>query len=318
MSKIRIGFIGCGGRNRRGHMRHINEFEDVEMVAVCDVVENARIAAGAEYGIKERFGNIDEMLEADLVDAVVIATPPHLNARAAKSCLEKGIDTLLEKPPGMSLSETKELRDIARRTGAKGMVGFQRRFHPMVVEARRMIAERGPVTQILGEFHKSMTSAETARDWPEELLDNVIYETPIHAIDLVRAVADSEVVEIHSAVRRAVSSHKDVHAAMVIFENGCIAQILANYTGPARLQRYEFHGKDISTYLTGIQEGYALTHEGRIELEDPVGSGGGVELDRFFVDSIKNDKDIISPAANLDEAVKTMELIDGILKGLRE
>jgi predicted dehydrogenase len=233
-------------------------------------------------------------------------------------CLERGVNTLMEKPPGMSVAETTALRDAAARTGAKGMVGFQRRFHPMVLEARALIEERGPVTQILGEFHKSMTSTEASGKFPEVMMDNVLLETPIHSIDLVRAIAGSDVAEVHSVVRRALSSHKDVHAALVVFENGCVAQIAANYTGPERLQRYEVHGRDISAYLVGISEGWVVTHEGRVDLMDPAGSGGGIELDRFFIDCVKNDRPISAPAADLDEAVKTMDLAEAILSGLRE
>ena len=318
MAKIRVGFIGCGGRNRRGHMGHMSEFEDVEMAAVCDLVEEARNAAADEYGIEARYASIEEMLDAGGIDAVVVATPAHLNGEAALPCLERGVDTLLEKPPGMSVAEAAALRDAAKRTGAKGMVGFQRRFHPMVLEARTMIEERGPVTQILGEFHKSMTGTEASGKFPEVIMDNVLLETPIHSIDLVRAVAGSDVSEVHSVVRRAASSHKDVHAALVVFENGCVAQIMANYTGPERLQRYEIHGLDISAYLVGISEGWVVTHDGRVDLMDPGGSGGGMELDRFFIDCVKDDRPITAPAADLDEAVKTMELAEAILAGLRE
>ncbi len=318
MAKIRVGFIGCGGRNRRGHMGHMSEFEDVEMAAVCDLVEEARNAAADEYGIEARYASIEEMLDAGGIDAVVVATPAHLNGEAALPCLERGVDTLLEKPPGMSVAEAAALRDAAKRTGAKGMVGFQRRFHPMVLEARAMIEERGPVTQILGEFHKSMTGTEASGKFPEIIMDNVLLETPIHSIDLVRAVASSDVAEVHSVVRRAASSHKDVHAALVVFENGCVAQIMANYTGPERLQRYEIHGLDISAYLVGISEGWVVTHDGRVDLMDPGGSGGGMELDRFFIDCVRDDRPISAPAADLDEAVKTMELAEAILSGLRE
>ena len=318
MSRVRVGFIGCGGRNRRGHMGHMSEFEDVEMVAVCDPVEEARNGAADQYGIQARYAGIDEMLDAGGLDAVVVATPAHLNGEAALPCLERGVDTLIEKPPGMSVAEAAALRDAANRTGAKGMVGFQRRFHPMVLEARAMIEERGPVAQVLGQFHKSMTGTEASGKFPEVMLDNVLLETPIHSIDLVRAIAGSDVAEVHSVVRRALSSHKDVHAALVVFENGCVAQIMANYTGPERLQRYEIHGRDISAYLVGISEGWVVTHDGRVDLEDPGGSGGGMELDRYFIDCVKYDRPISAPAADLDEAVKTMELAEAILAGLRE
>ena len=41
---VRIGFIGCGG-NASGHMRRLNNMQDVKVVAVCDLKEE--IAASA-------------------------------------------------------------------------------------------------------------------------------------------------------------------------------------------------------------------------------------------------------------------------------
>ena len=119
-------------------------------------------------------------------------------------------------------------------------------------------------------------------------------------------------------VRWAISKYVDVHAALVLFENGCVAQITSNYTTDARLQRYEFHGRDISAYLEGINEG-EIVHDGRRDmLEDPLGSGGAYELDRYFVDCVREDRPISTPACDLDDAVKTMELTELIAAGTRD
>ena len=53
------------------------------------------------------------------------------------------------------------------------------------------------------------------------------------------------------------------------------------------------------------------------ELEKGEGSSIYGE-DRFFIDCVKHDRPIELPAANLDEAIKTMELCEAILAGLRE
>ena len=71
---------------------------------------------------------------------------------------------------------------------------------------------------------------------------------------LIRHLADAPVSEVHSFVRR-VSAYRDVHAALIVFENECVAQLSANYTTDARLERYEIHGRDISAYLEGIRGG---------------------------------------------------------------
>ena len=313
MSNLRVAVIGCGGRGR-GHMKILSEFDDTTLTAVCDPVEAARNNAADTFNVSNRYESIDELLDSEPLDAIFVATPAHLNGEAALPCFERGVHTLLEKPPGMSVSETVALRTAAERTGAKGMVGWNRRFHPIIVEAKRQVTARGPVTQIVGEFHKSITRL-TGR-FPEHLMDNMFLETPIHALDTIRAVAEADVQEVHSVVQRAISDYKDVHAALILFDNGCVAQHIANYTTDARLERYEIHGRDISAYLEGVSQG-AVFCDGTQHKLTEAGTGGTVEQNRYFLDCVKSDTPVSFPAANLDEAVKTMLLAEAILNGLR-
>lgn len=313
MSKLRVAVIGCGGRGR-GHMKILSEFDDTDLVAVCDLVEAARNSAAEMFNVPNRYESIKALLDGETLDAIFVATPAHLNGEAALPCFERGVHTLLEKPPGMSVSETVALRNAAAQTGAKGMVGWNRRFHPIIVEAKRQVTARGPVTQIVGEFHKSITRL-TGR-FPEHLMDNMFLETPIHALDTIRAVAEADVQEVHSVVQRAISNYKDVHAALILFDNGCVAQHIANYTTDARLERYEIHGRDISAYLEGVSHGTVFCDGTQHKLTE-AGTGGTVEQNRYFLDCIKSDTPVSLPAANLDEAVKTMQLAEDILNGLR-
>ena len=314
-STIRVAVVGCGGRGL-GHMDALRQFDDVSLAAVCDVAEEAMKAAADGFRVAGRYTSLEEMLDTEALDAVFVAAPAHLNGEVARPCLEKGIHTFIEKPPGLSVAETSELRDIAARTGAKAMVGWNRRFNSIVVKAREMVEARGPVTQLVGEFHKSMRRLAENERFPEHLLDNFLLETPIHSIDLVRAIAGSDVAEVHSVVCRAASRYKDVHAALVVFENGCVAQLTHNFTTDARLERYEIHGRGVSAYLEGVRGGTVVADGQQIELGEPV-SGGTVEQARYFLDCIKNDRPVSLPAANLDEAVKTMQLAEAVLAGLR-
>ena len=313
MSNLRVAVIGCGGRGR-GHMKILSQFDDTDLVAVCDPVEAARNNAADAFNVPNRYESIDELLDSESLDAIFVATPAHLNGEAALPCFERGVHTLLEKPPGMSVSETVALRTAAEQTGAKGMVGWNRRFHPIIVEAKRQVTARGPVTQIVGEFHKSITRL-TGR-FPEHLMDNMFLETPIHALDAIRAIAEADVQEVHSVVQRAISDYKDVHAALILFDNGCVAQHIANYTTDARLERYEIHGRDISAYLEGVSHGTIFCDGTQHKLTE-AGTGGTVEQNRYFLDCVKSDTPVSLPAANLDEAVKTMQLAEDILDGLR-
>ena len=316
MANLRVAVIGVGPRGLN-HLDAIDGFDDVTLAAVCDPSDEARNAVAAKYAPEAAYTSVDEMLDAETLDAAVVATPPHLNAVAALPCLRRGVSTMLEKPPGLSTAETEELRDAAAASGALGMVAWNRRFHPMVVAAREMVESRGPIAQIVGEFHKSITHIAEWERYTPEVMDNMLYETPIHAFDLVRALAASEVTQVHSVVQRRFSVYKDVHAALVEFENGCVAQLTASYTTDARLERYEIHGRDVSAYLEGIRQGHVMRDGGRVEIEN-TGLNGTVEQARYFFDAVRDGTPIGPPAADLDEAVKTMELLAAIMAGLRE
>ena len=315
MSRLHVGVVGAGGRGR-GLMGDLQGFDDVEINAVCDPVDEARNAAAAQFGAKRLFAEVEELLDAGGLDAVFVTTPPHLNAPVALPCLRRGMDTFVEKPPGMSVAETTALRDAAAASGARGMVGWNRRLNPMILRAREMVRERGPVVQLVGEFHKSLTRFEESGLYGEDFLDHMMWESINHSVDIVRAMAGAEVAEVHSVVRRALHKYKDVFGALVLFDNGCLAHLVFNWTSGGRLERYEIHGRDVSAYLEGVDRGVVYCDRRRHELENT--GNGAKEEERYFLDCVRDDRPIELPACNLDEAIKTMELAEAILQGLRE
>ena len=312
--RARIAVIGCGGRGRY-HLERLTGFEDVELVAVADASPEACTTVADQYGITQRFADLSSLLDAVPVDAVVLATPAHLNADTAAISLERGIDTLMEKPPGLHSDQTRRLRDLAATSGARCMVAWDRRFNPWIVAARAAVEARGPVLQLVGEFHKPTQVINDPR-FPEELKDNMLLETPIHAIDVVRALARGQVTTVHSIVRRATGAYKDVHAALVGFDNGCVAQLTHSYTAGGRLERYELHGVGVSAYMEGVNEGRLHVVNETPRSIEPDTPDSATAQGRYFVDCVRFDRPIARPAANLDEAVKTMELCEAILAGV--
>lgn len=313
---LKTALIGCGGRGR-GHIETLKAFDDLQFVAVCDPVKELRDRVAAENAVPRRYETINDMLSNEDLDLTVVATPAHLNGKCALPVIQAGVHTLIEKPPGLSGAEAEALRDAANASGARVLVGWNRRFHSLICKARGMIEERGPITQIVAEFHKSMTDL-AARGFPDHLLDRFIYETPIHAIDLTRSLAGSSpIAEFHAVARRANSRFVDVYAALIRFENGCVAQLTANFTTDARLERYEIHGRDCSAYLEGVRR-VVVQRDGKEEMFDTVESAGTAEQARFLVDCIKEDRPVELPAAGLDEAVETMRLADRIRAELRD
>ena len=79
MAKFRLGLIGCGGM-MRSHVQGVNQLPEVEIVAVCDIIESkAQAVAESLEGDTEVkvFTNYRDMV--DLVDGVLIALPHNLH-----------------------------------------------------------------------------------------------------------------------------------------------------------------------------------------------------------------------------------------------
>ena len=306
MAELKVGIVGCGGRGR-GHARHVAGLEGARLEAVCDPAAELRAAAAAEFGIPHQYDSPGQMLAAGPLDAVIVSVPPELNCAAALVCLEAGVDTLVEKPPGLRVAETRQLQAAAERSGARCMVGLNRRFNPLIIEARRRIAARGPLVTVVGEFHKNLAQIEAQGKFAEAVLERFFYETPIHALDCVRALAGAPVSEVHALSRSAVSRHRDAYGALIRFENGCIAHLIANVTSGARLERYELHGAGISAYLEGVSHGQVV-EDGVVTALTGTGDRSTLEQDRYFLDCVRHDRPIAAPACDLTEAVATMEL----------
>lgn len=104
---------------------------NVKLVAVCDIFDVRAEEAVNSYTTKDntvkRYRTYREMIRSGTVDAVIIATPDHWHAPMAIDALENGVHVYLEKPMTHTVEETYRLREAARKSSAKLMIGHQHR-----------------------------------------------------------------------------------------------------------------------------------------------------------------------------------------------
>ena len=141
--KISMGCIGMGGQGR-GDMGGFLGFEEVQVVAVCDVADEhclmAKTQVDARYGNKDCTMTRDfrDITRNDSIDAVLIATPDHWHAIIAIDAMCHGKDVYCEKPETLTIGEGRRMEQIARRYGRVFSGGSQRVwgdynwFHRMV------------------------------------------------------------------------------------------------------------------------------------------------------------------------------------------
>ena len=275
--------------------------------------------AGEQFGVAA-YGNADEMLDAEAPDGVVVAVPAHLNGRVALPILERGANTLVEKPPGMSVAETVSLRDAAERTGAKAMVGWQRRFHPIIVEVRQMIEARGPVTQIVGEFHKSITQLGATRALP----GGAHGQHALRDAHTLHRPRQGHPPAPQTSPRSTPSSAAPSPPTRTCTPRWSSSRTAASPRSPPTTpptpacSATRYTARTISAYAEGIQTAEVVADGGTIHLTSDGRGNDTVAQAQFFTDCLREDRPVDLPAANLDEAIKSMELAEAIQAGLRD
>ncbi len=92
MSKLKVGVVGCGSIAKFRHLPEYAMNDQVEIVAVCDIVEERANKMVEEYGGKA-FTDYKEMLREAELDIVSVCLPNYLHApvsicgiRSGKAC----------------------------------------------------------------------------------------------------------------------------------------------------------------------------------------------------------------------------------------
>lgn len=138
--KMRIGFVGPGGRGFGAHVKTLaqlaSEGAPVELVAVADVYSKHRDRT-ADH-VKKTNGNdmakyIDyrEMYEKEDLDAVCIGTPDHWHAKQTIDALEAGMNVYCEKPMTKYVDEALEVVKAWKKSGRVMQVGVQSTSLPL-------------------------------------------------------------------------------------------------------------------------------------------------------------------------------------------
>jgi predicted dehydrogenase len=136
--RITLGFIGVGTMGR-GHLGGFLGAPGVQVVAVCDVVEQRREAArktvNDHYGRKAKgeykgcdaYNDFRDLLARKDVDAVVIATPDHWHAIPCILAARAGKDIYCEKPLTHSVAEGRRIAEEVAKAKVIFQTGSQQR-----------------------------------------------------------------------------------------------------------------------------------------------------------------------------------------------
>ena len=318
--KVRLALIGAGGMANSRHYPSLAENPAAEMVALCDLVPEKLEQTADKFGIERRYTDYRKMLDEVRCDAVYCLMPPHHLFDISAEVLCRGQNLFVEKPLAANAFQANSLARLAAENGCLTMVGFNRRFAPLVVMAKAAVDKRGGVRECRSVFHKN-----SAPYYYRGAIDSISCDA-VHAVDLLRYMG-GEVFEIETAVSTFPKKEPDpvpnAWISVVRFESGAVGTLSANWASGARWLYCEMHAPTVSA-LCEIENTLILKEDndavGRtVSAVELVGSedgrlrGGYKQENDHFVECIRTGK---QPQTNFADAARTMELADALTRGV--
>jgi len=225
---VRIGVVGAGFMGRQ-HVDFVRAAPSAVLAAVADPAASERAFDCPVHP------SAAAMLDAEQLDAVIIANPNPLHVDTAIRCLESGVAVLLEKPLAVDYAESLRLVDAITRLRGRLLVGHHRRHHPAIARARTAIndGEIGQLVAVSGLWSARKEDAYfTETPWHRRRGAGVMLINVVHDLDLLRHLC-GEVAEVQAMQ----SSHargleiEDTVSLNLRFESGAVGSFLASDAG---------------------------------------------------------------------------------------
>ncbi|MEV0291805.1 Gfo/Idh/MocA family oxidoreductase [Kribbella sp. NPDC050820] len=262
---IRVAIVGTGNI-ARSHVQSLQSLgeEEVELVGAVDIDDDRLSAFCEQYGLRNGYDNVADLLEKDQPQLVHVCTPPGAHAEVALKCLRAGVNVVVEKPPTLTLAEFDTLVEAEKESSAWLATIFQHRFGSGALRLQELMAEG-----VLGRPLVAICNTLWFRDqayfdvvwrgrWDTEGGGPTMGHG-IHQIDLLSAIMGrwTEVSAIARQQARTTDT-EDVTMGTVAFANGAIASMVNSILSPREESylRFDFEYATVEvSHLYGYGDG---------------------------------------------------------------
>lgn len=222
----RLGLIGAG---RIGIIHGINAAAnpDARLVALTDPDSAAAEKLAKRTGAV--VGTVDEIIDANDIDAVMICSPTDTHADLIERCARAGKAIFCEKPIDLSVERAEQAVAVAEAAGVPLMLAFQRRFDPHLGTLQRKLRDG-----VIGQIEIITITSRDPAPPPVSYVKRsggLYRDSMIHDFDEARFLLGEEPTEVFALgscmVNPEIGEAGDVDTAAVLLRtaSGAICQI---------------------------------------------------------------------------------------------
>jgi predicted dehydrogenase len=309
--------------------RSFASLPECKLIACCDLDAKRLDAATRAWPGAKAFNNFDEMLQADRLEAVIIASSAVTHYQLAKKALLADRDVFVEKPFTLSVPEAEELAELAQKKSRILMVGHLLEYHPVVRQLKSMI-HSGELGSVYYIYTQRVNFGKIRQD------ENALWSFAPHDISQILYMLDMFPTDVsvrgQSYIQKGI---EDVAFVSLFFENRIMAHIHLSWLDPHKVRRttivgsqkmavfddveateklriYHNHAEPVQpkTYGESIQTSFGDILIPRVQMTEPL------KLEcQHFIDCVKNRTE---PLSNAQDGLRVVRILEAGQKSLEQ
>jgi predicted dehydrogenase len=269
MSRIRLGYVGCGYMAQKVHIPNFSALPDCELLALAERRQGLGRKVQKRFGVPKLYADHEVLLGDSEVEAIAVSADFMGQGQIARDALLAGKDVFMEKPMAISLAQADTILEAESQSGKRLMVGYMKRYDAGNVLAKNRIlefrasGELGAITYarnhgFCGHWDAGIdvpfditdepvhrVAAEGPSWLPPEFLNQYVayLQQYTHNINLLRWYLDAGA----DVTVRVVDLDDDAYTGLVIFDMAGIRAVLesghvSHYAWDFHTQVYFRHG----------------------------------------------------------------------------
>lgn len=188
MKKIKVGQIGIAHNHGEGKMLAVQKFPGLFDVIGYAEENEQWVKKRGNYACYKPLPRLTTKEVIEKADVILVECDVWDLTKTAKLCIDAGKHVHIDKPASGTLSEFKELLDMAREKGLTVQMGYMYRYNHAIKKCMDMIksGELGEIYQIDAEM--STYHAKEYRECLKRFKGGSMYIFGSHLVDLIVSI----------------------------------------------------------------------------------------------------------------------------------
>jgi len=303
---MKIGVIGLGSIAHQIYFPTLfNIGGDIEITAIMSRTQKSVTRTKKIYNIEFGTNNFSDFINKSM-DCVLVLTPKDHHKEFIIPLLNKGVHVLCEKPMAGSLDDAKDILNAAKKSKAKLMFVFNRRFMDVYKIAKTEFQNSFPDMMICQKNRPGKEYRSTL-------------ENTIHMIDLLSWFC-GEPHDISAKAKFEDPYYETQFGGLIEFRSGSLGLVSASRKGRQWEELVDIYGcgktvrinapNNIQIFRQSGISGYSYIGEntGFVDAKDTMGFTNAI---KHFFECVKEDKE---PLTNAQSSFNTQKLLNLLLE----